>query len=145
VRNLIALAAIALALLAGCATSSVGPRGWQPMPGASGAWSTGTGSSASEYVYGKTPYSGNLQDLASRTTIDALMQHPGAKFRGSVPFAPCPGAAGVATFALGNGTTLQEGFSARRASAVRIRYTRPAGTAVDPAVTEAMQNALCAL
>jgi hypothetical protein len=116
------------------------------MPGASAAWSSGSGAARQEYYYSKSQFGGTLSDLASQVTISALTQHHGAKFQGSAPFAPCPGAAGVGTFLLSNEhATLQEGFSVQSGHAVRIIYLRPIGTPVDPNVAQAMQNALCSV
>ena len=142
-RNAIALAAAAL--LAGCSAASPAPRGWQAVPGTSGAWTTGSGSTHQEYYYTKTAFGGGLQDLASRITIDALMRNRGARLQGSLPFGPCPGAAGVATFRLYAGATMQVGFAVRNGQAIQIRYLRPTGTGVDPAAAAAMQTTLCSL
>jgi hypothetical protein len=131
--------------LAACGASSPAPKGWQPVPGASGAWSTGEGAVAQQYFYAAQSFGGTLQDLASRITIDVLMRRHGAKLRGSIPFAPCPGAAGLATFVLPERKTLEEGFAVRNGQAVRASYLRPSGTPVDPSVTDAMQRVLCAL
>jgi hypothetical protein len=145
VRIAIALAAIPLALLAACGggASSVAPKGWKPMPGASDAWSNGNGSSAQEYHYARKAFAGTLSDLASVVTIDALLRHRGAKSRGNLPFAACPGLAGVATFALPEAEILQEGFTVRNGFSVRISYSRPAGSQVDSNAAAAMQRALC--
>jgi hypothetical protein len=144
VRIAIALAAIPLALLAACGgESSAAPKDWKPMPGASDAWSSGSGSSVQEYHYARKPFAGNLSELASVVTIDALLRHRGAKSSGNFPFAACPGLAGVATFALSDGEILQEGFTARNGISLRISYSRPAGSQVDPNAAAAMQRALC--
>lgn len=113
------------------------------MPGASAAWTSGSGAKAQEYRYLQRPFGGALQDLASSVTVDVLLHQRGAKLEGSVPFTPCPGTAGVATFALREGRTLEEGFAARDNRAVQTTYLRPSGTPADPAVIAAMQNALC--
>jgi hypothetical protein len=144
VRIAIALAASAL-LLTACSGKSNAPNGWQPVPGASAAWSTGSGAQRQEYSVETSQFAGSLKDLASRVTIDELLRNRGAKLQGSLPFEVCPGAAGVATFTLPGSATLQEGFAVRNGSAVRTRYLRPAGTPVDPAVAPAMQNVLCTL
>lgn len=141
----IALASLALALLEACSNNSTAPQGWQPIPGATNAWSAGSGAKAQEYRYSKTSFGGALPDLASSVTIDALTRYHGAKFLGSNPFPPCPGAAGIATFRLADRRTLQEAFAVRDGQAIRIGYSRPAGTPVDPSVVPAMQAALCAL
>jgi len=145
VRIAIALAAIPLVLLAACGggESSAAPKDWKPMPGASDAWSNGSGSGIQEYHYARKPFSGTLSDLASTVTIDALLRHRGAKSSGNVPFAACPGLAGVATFALSDGGILQEGFTVRNGISLRISYSRPAGSPVDPNAAAAMQRALC--
>jgi hypothetical protein len=113
------------------------------MPGASAAWTSGSGTNVQEYRYARRQFSGTLQDLASSVTIDVLLKHRGARLQGSVPFEPCPGTAAVATFTLPGGKTLEQGFAARDNQSVQISYTRPAGTAADPAVRAAMQNSLC--
>jgi hypothetical protein len=118
------------------------PKGWQPVPGASAAWTSG-GTNAQRYFYTRTTFGGTLQDLASAVTINVLLHYRGARFRGSVPFTPCPGEAGIATFLLPDGGTLEEGFSVANGQSIRTTYIRPPGTGADPNVTEAMQTALC--
>lgn len=113
------------------------------MPGASAAWTSGSGATAQEYRYVQREFGGTLQDLASSVTIDVLLHHRGAKLQASVPVTACPGTAGVATFALPGGKTLEEGFAARDNRAVQTTYLRPTGTPADPAVTAAMQSSLC--
>jgi hypothetical protein len=145
VRIPIALAAIPLVLIAACGggESSAAPKDWKPMPGASDAWSNGNGGSAQEYHYTRKAFAGTLADLASVVTIDALLRHRGAKSSGSLPFAACPGLAGIATFALSDGGILQEGFTVRNGVSLRIGYSRPAGSQVDSNAAAAMQRALC--
>lgn len=144
VRIRLAAIGAATVILAGCGHggAAAGPRGWQPMPGASAAWSSG-GAKAEQYFYHRTHFGGTLQDLASAVTINVLIQNRDAKFKNSVPFAPCPGAAGIATFLLRNGGTLEEGFAVSDGDSIRTTYIRPSGVPSDPSVTEAMQNALC--
>jgi hypothetical protein len=138
--------AVAFVLLTACNSSaSPAPKGWDPIPGASGAWSSGSGSNAQQYVYHKNPFGGALPDLASQVTIDVLLQHHGAKLKGSQPFGPCPAAAGLATFALPADKTLQIGFAVRDDQAVRVNYIRPAGAPIDSNAAEAMQRVLCTL
>jgi hypothetical protein len=139
------LAAALFALLAACSNASPAPKGWQLMPGARAAWSYGSGSTAQEYFYTKAQFGGTLQDLASQVTVDALTHNPGAKYGGNVPFAPCPGAAGLATLRLGDRTTLQVGFAVHDGYSVRATYIRPSAMPADPNVTQAMQNVLCAI
>jgi len=116
------------------------------MPGASAAWSRGSGAALQEYYYSNSRFSGSLSDLASQITIRVLLEHRGAKFQGSVPFSSCPGAAGLATFVLpAQRVTLQEGFSVQSGRAVTVAYVRPVGAPVDPNVTQAMQNELCSV
>jgi hypothetical protein len=135
--------AIALLIACGGGGSPAAPKGWQPVPGASAAWATGTGANAQEYRYTRKRYDGTLQDLASAVTIDVLLHERGAKLQRSVPFAPCPGAAGLATFTLPSGMTRQEGFTVSNGQSIRTSYIRRTGAPVDPSVTEAMQSALC--
>ena len=140
----IALAACAIAFIAGCAAPSNGPKGWRPIAGASNAWVLGSGGAMQEYRYDATTFGGGLQDLASQVAVDGLTRYHGARFT-SRPFAPCPGSAGIATFTLRNRMTLQVAFAVRDGRAIRIRYLRPAGAPVDPDVLDAMQRTLCAL
>jgi hypothetical protein len=144
VRTRIALTIAPIAFLAACSHGGAPapPKGWQPIPGASAAWTSG-GADAQEYSFARMGFGGSLQDLASAVTIEVLLHHRGTKFKGSVPFAPCPGAAGVATFTLPNGATLEEGFTVRNGQSVRTTYIRPLGAPSDTNVTEAMQSALC--
>jgi hypothetical protein len=136
------IALIALVLTA-CSGASPAPKGWLAIPGSSDAWSRGRGADRQEYSYGQKRFSGTLQDLASAVAIDVLLHNRGAKLRSSEPFAPCAGAAGVATVGLPGGKTLQEGFAVRDALAVRTVYALPAGAQPDPDVQAAMQNVLC--
>jgi hypothetical protein len=145
VRIAIALAAAALIAACSSSPSSPAPHGWQPIAGTTNAWSTGRGADHQEYYYVTSPFNGTLSDLASRVTVDALLRYRGARLRGSVPFQPCPGAAGVATFQLVSGATLQEGFAVRNGQAIQVRYLRPTGSEVDPNVAPAMHAALCTL
>jgi hypothetical protein len=134
----------AIAMLAACShggTASA-PRGWQPIPGASDAWTSG-GTKAQQYTYHRVNFGGTLQDLASVVTINVLIHYRGARFRSSVPFAPCRGVAGVATFTLPDGAMLEEGFAVSGSTSIRTTYVRPPGAPSDPNVIEAMQNALC--
>lgn len=139
----IRIGSLAALLLAACAGASLAPAGWQKVPGNGSAWTTGSGPTLQEYVYRKYAFSGGLQDLASQVTIDALLHNGGAKLSGGVPFAACPGTAGLQTFRLRPGLTLQEGFAVVTGNAIRVRYIRPAGTPVDSNVATAMTNALC--
>lgn len=137
---------VLIALLAACGrpSTAAGPQGWQPIPGTNAAWTTGTGATAQEYRYVTRPFTGGLQDLASAVTIDVLLHRHGAKLQGSVPFGPCPGQAGVATFTLPGGKTLEQAFALVGKRAVQTSYVRPANAPADPNVTPAMQQALCA-
>lgn len=112
------------------------------MTGAVNAWTSG-GSKPQQYFYHRAHFGGTLTDLASAVTINVLIHERGAKFRNSVPFTPCQGAAGVATFTLPNGGTLEEGFAVAGTDSIRTTYIRPAGSPADPSVVEAMQSALC--
>jgi hypothetical protein len=134
---------LAVATLAACNAASPAPAGWQPVPGEQNAWRHGTGPTLQTYEYRRTDFSGALPDLASQVTVDALIQHPGARLRSSNPLGPCPGAAGLATFSLSGGRVLQEGFAVHDGQAIRTVYMRPAGQRADSNVLTAMQNVLC--
>jgi len=142
-RFFVPLLAVALSAC-GHGGGAAAPKGWQAIPGAPTAWTSGSGAAVQEYRYLTTPFEGTLADLASTVTIDVLLHHRGARLHGSVvPFAPCPGAAGVATFTLPEGSALEAGFTLRNGQAVRTTYTRPAGSAADPNVADAMRESLC--
>ncbi len=136
------LTLIAIALTA-CSAASPAPKGWMAIPGSSDAWSRGSGVAREEYSYSRKTFPGTLQDLASAVAIDTLLHNPGGKLRSSDPFAPCPGAAGVATLSLRGGSALREGFAVHDGVAVRTSYTLPAGAQPDANVIAAMQNVLC--
>jgi hypothetical protein len=130
-------------VLSACSGAAPAPKGWTPIPGSTDAWSHGNGAERQEYSYSRKRFAGALQDLASAVAIDTLLRNPGAKLRTSNPFAPCPGAAGVATFSLRRDMALEEGFAVHDALAVRTVYTLPGSAQPDPNVLAAMQNVLC--
>ncbi|HEY1882655.1 MAG TPA: hypothetical protein VGG51_06405 [Candidatus Cybelea sp.] len=134
---------VAALVLAACSSASPAPKGWTPVPGARNLWSTGSGAQRQEYAYSRQTFAGQLSDLSSRVTIDVLLKTRGARLRSSNPLAPCPGAAGLATFTLPGERVLQEGFAVHDGQAVRAAYTRPASVPADPNVAAAMQSALC--
>ncbi len=131
-----------LELLAGCATPSLAPAGWQPLAGAQTAWTSGGGSRAQSYVYLKRRFEGSLNDLASQEAVNVVLRHTGARFVASAPFKPCPGQAAVATFRVG-ATLLAQGFAVENGDAVEVTYVRPNHAAFDPVVRTAMIHALC--
>lgn len=134
--------AIIVILLSACSAASPAPKGWQASGTANDAWTRGDGAAQQQYGYSSASFSGSLQDLASQVTIDTLMRR-GGRLHGSLPFAPCPGAAGVATFALPGGRVLEAGFAVHDGRAIRTSYTRPAAAPPDSNVTSAMQSVLC--
>jgi len=136
------LAAVSAIALAACAAAAPAPKGWQPVAGAPGTWSTGTGAATQSYVYASSSFGGTLQDLASQVAIDAVL-HRHAKMLRSEPFTSCPGLAGLARFTLPGGAGLEEGFRVLDGRSVRVTYERPAGVPADPAAIEAMKSALC--
>lgn len=129
-------------VLSACSAASPAPKGWQASGTGNDAWTRGSGAAQQAYGYGSSSFSGSLQDLASQVTIDTLMRR-GGRLHGSLPFAPCPGAAGVATFGVPGGRVLEAGFAVHDGRAIRTTYTRPVGTPVDQSVTAAMQTVLC--
>jgi len=136
------LAAAVVSLCACGGGGSAAPKNWRPVAGHRNAWTNASGTQ--QYNYDAAPFGGTLSDLASQVTIDALMKNRGAKLQGSnKPFPACPGAAGVATFRLGGGRLLAEGFAVRDNQAVRTYYLRPMAAQADTDVVDAMQNVLC--
>jgi hypothetical protein len=135
------LAVIFLALATACGGGGTpAPDGWSAVPGGHDTWSKG----AQRYSYTQISFSGTLQDLASAQTVNVVLRNHAARFIKSDVFHPCPGQAAVATFALGKTQTLEQGFAELpNDRAVLVTYVRPNGVPVDPAVTAAMQRALC--
>jgi hypothetical protein len=134
---------LAALILAACGGASTAPEGFKPVPGSNDTWSRDSAAGHEEYTISRNSFSGVLQDFASQVTIDALIQNGGGRLRGSVPFAACPGAAGLASFSLHGGETLQVGFAVHDGQGIRAAYKRPAGMRADPGVAAAMQNVLC--
>jgi hypothetical protein len=137
------IAFVCIAMAAACGGGTPAPAGWQPVPGATGQWTTGTGAAEQRYSYEKSPFVGSLQTLGSQVAVDAVARDRSAKFLKSDVFTPCPGIAAVATFSLSKARTLDEGFSAKSDHAVLVRYEHPAHTAMDQSVAAAMERALC--
>lgn len=138
------LALLALVPLVACSSPSRKPAGWQPIPGTTTGWTTGTGAGTQIYLYATRSFGGTLQDLASQEAVNVVLRYRGAKFHGSNPFGPCPGAAGVATFSLEGSRILERGFAAQNGKATETSYLRPAAAPPDDAVLDAMKAALCA-
>ena len=139
-KNRFVAVPLALAALTACATQAVsGPKGWQPKPGASAQWTNG----AQAYSLEQHPYQGSLQDYASTIAINTALHNRGAKWQGSDIFQPCPGRAAIATFALPSGDTMLVAFAVQNGQSITVTYVRPKGSASDPAVADAMNQALC--
>jgi hypothetical protein len=137
------LLGLAIAIvLAGCTSAPRGPSGWNAMPGSTTSWTLGTGAAQQQYSYERYPANGSLHDLASQEVINVLLHRPGARFRRSDPFAPCPGLAAIETFTWGR-RTLQEGFTVRNGQATVASYLRPNSVPPDPEVSHAMERLLC--
>jgi len=134
----------ALALLAACSSGPSAPAGWQPVAGATTTWSNGSGATLQTYTYAKKSFNGTLQELASQQAVDVVLRRRGAKFTQSTTFAPCPGMAAIASFTLGTDRLLEQGFAVQSDRAVLVTYVRPKSATFDPAVSKAMESALCA-
>lgn len=135
--------ACAVAALAACGGGgSPAPAGWKQQSGTPATWVNGPPAAQQTYAYTKESFQGTLQDLAQREIVNVTLQNRGIKFVKSDVYAPCPGAAAVATFT-GGGQTAQDGFAVVGGSAVVVRYDRPATAPDDPAALAAMQRALC--
>ena len=76
-------------------------------------------------MYASRTFSGVLSDLASQVAVDVVLQHRGASLRSSNPLGPCPGAAGLAMFALPGAQTLEEGFAVRDGRSVARNLRAP--------------------
>ncbi|HEY9180860.1 MAG TPA: hypothetical protein VIO32_09070 [Candidatus Baltobacteraceae bacterium] len=89
-------------------------------------------------------YSGTLSDMASQITTDTLLRNRGAKLLEAQPYRPCPGEAGLQTFALQGGRTLlQVAFTQWTGTAVTASYRRPAKAPEDPKAADALRRAVC--
>lgn len=140
-HRFLGIATIAI-VLAACTSAPRGPSGWNAVPGSPTAWTTGSGASQQQYSYVRYSAAGSVHDLASQEVINVLLHHPGARFKRSDPFAPCPGLAAIETFTWGQ-RTLQEAFTVRNGQAIVASYLRPNSAPPDPEVSHAMERLLC--
>ena len=143
-RRIITLAACA-ALFSGCGGpgDSSGPRGW--VHDSDGLW-TNRRSQHDRFTAVSAPFDGTLKDLASQITTDVVLRNRGQYIRG-VPFARCPGEAGLQTFTLGKARTLflQVAFSVQNGRRVQASYQRGADEPDDPAAIDAMAANVCVM
>ncbi|MBV8155700.1 MAG: hypothetical protein JO160_05015 [Candidatus Eremiobacteraeota bacterium] len=142
-RVRVPVALVCISMAAACSAASPAPAGWQPVPGASGKWVQGAGDAEQRYSYETRAYDGTLQALASQQAVAVAQRTPRAKFIRSDVYAPCPGIAAIATFALTRSRTLDEGLSVQGGQAIVVGYERPAGAPTPQSVTDAMQRTLC--
>lgn len=128
------------AALAGCSGGTPHPKGWTAAPTASpDLWSKGT----QTYRYAKRSFDGTLQDLASQQVANVVLRYRGTRFDRSTTFPPCPGVAAIATFRYGPDRILIQGFAVQGDQEVLVTYIRPLNTTIDPAVRDALRQALC--
>ena len=89
------------------------------------------------------PFDGTLKDLASQTTTDVILQQQ-VKYRSGVPFSPCPGEAGLQTFAsVPPAKVVQAAFSVQNGRKVVAEYIRPVQKPDDAAATAALAANVC--
>lgn len=87
------------------------------------------------------PYDGDTKSYASDVTLDFVLKRH-AKLQKTVAFAPCPGEAGLQTYAVGKFTALVA-YAVYNGSAMQSIYMRPAGASEDPAAVAAMGKSVC--
>jgi len=137
-------AALAAAALAACAGSGMPgeahPDGWTQKAGSSTVWISPK-ASGSTYELSKKPFDGENKSLAESLTLDMVLKRH-AKLQKTVAFAPCPGEAGLQTYASGS-STVSVAFAVYDGNAYTVTYTRPKDTPDDPAVTDAMRKSVC--
>lgn len=75
--------------------------------------------------------------------MNTVLQNPGSKMLRSVPFAPCPGEAGIATYTLSRGRVLEVAFAVENGRDVVARYERPATVGDAPEAVTALRQAVC--
>jgi hypothetical protein len=123
----------------GGAPSATAPAGWsQRSENGRTAWHDSTGRQA--YVTQSQSYDGGEKDLATQITLSTALEH--ARLLRSVPFAPCPGEAGLQTFTK-DGRTIEIAFTVWNGNATTVRYERPSNQADDPAAIDAMKRSVC--
>jgi len=61
----------------------------------------------------------------------------------SVPFSPCPGEAGLATYRLPHAQVLEVAFTVYNGEAIVAQYERPASVGDSPAALAALRQAVC--
>jgi len=116
------------------------------------SWSLASACSSSPHVPdGQTyavqtkPFDGDLKAYASQSTVDVVLQHPGARFASSAPYPDCPALAGLATYTLKGGDVLLLAFTVRAEGATSVAYQRPARAPADPGLMDAMKREVCRL
>lgn len=141
-RRIITLTACA-ALFSGCGASggSVGPQGWQRS--ADGSW-VSPRSKNDVFTTSNAPFDGTLKDLASQTTTDIVLRNHATYLKG-LPFARCPGEAGLQTFSAGRrgAQLLQVAFSVQNGRKMQATYLRSASEPDDPAAIDALAANVC--
>lgn len=141
--SLLGSGAALVAMLSSCSgTVSAGPDGWAAVSGKSGSWTLGSGTIQQSYRVVSAPFNGSLAALGARETIAVVLGNHGTRMRSTMPFAPCPGAAGVATFTAGT-RIIEAAYAIRDGRGITIRYVRPANVSESAVVQAAMQRTLC--
>lgn len=137
-------AALCAAALAACAGGGMPggahPDGWTQKAGSSTVWLSPT-ASGSTYELAKKPFDGENKAFAESMTLDMVLKRH-AKLQKTAAFAPCPGEAGLQTYAAGP-STISVAFAVYDGNAYTATYARPKGTPDDPAVTDAMRKSVC--
>lgn len=137
----IALCAAALAACAGGGLpTNAHPDGWTQKAGSANVWVSPSVPGAT-YEVAKKPFDGENKSFAESMTLDMVLKRH-AKLQKTVAFAPCPGEAGLQTYAAG-ASTISVAFAVYDGNAFTATYSRPKGTPDDPAVTDAMRKSVC--
>lgn len=135
-------ALLALAVLCACGSSGPPhPQGWTQS--GTDSWTTLSGAGPERYTYASVPTQGSLTDLASAQAIATVQHYTGSKLIRSIPFGPCPGEAGLASYTLPHGRILEVAFSVNGGRAVTASYERPSSVAGSPDVVAAFRQAVC--
>jgi hypothetical protein len=144
-RLLMSVMLLLTAALVACASGGLPqnahPEGWQQRNvGTRTVW-VKPDAPGETYEYLSKPFDGDTKAYASDMTLDFVLKRH-AKLLKTVAFQPCPGEAGLQTYAAGKNTILVA-YAVYNGKALEAIYTRPAGTPEDPAALTAMGKSVC--
>lgn len=126
-------------MLTACGKSATPhPQGWTQAP--SGVWTSSD--QTQTFLYRSTRTAGSISDLASAQAVATVQRYSGAHLIDSVPFAACPGEAGLARYTVG-GDALEIAFTVYHGNAITAEYRRPMRAPEAAAALAALRESVC--